>query len=113
MSAIATFTPLPVVGQRRYHVMVKPTGALCNLVCAYCYYLHKKELLGSPSNFRMSDAVLEAHVRQYIEGQDGEEVVFTWQGGEPTLLGLDFFEKVVELEEKYRRPGQSIENDLQ
>jgi uncharacterized protein len=93
--------------------MVKPTGALCNLQCEYCYYLHKRELLGPQSNFRMSDAVLEAHVRQYIEGQDGDEVVFTWQGGEPTLLGLDFFEKVIALQQKYRRAGQRIENDLQ
>jgi uncharacterized protein len=49
--------------------MVKPTGAICNLDCAYCYYLHKEELLGSDSKFRISDEILEAHIRQYIEGQ--------------------------------------------
>jgi uncharacterized protein len=93
--------------------MVKPTGAICNLDCAYCYYLHKEELLGSASKFRMSDEVLENHIRQYIEGQRGDEVVFSWQGGEPTLLGVGFFEKVVALEKKYQRPNQRIENDLQ
>ncbi len=61
----------------------------------------------------MSDEILEAHIRQYTEGQDGDEVVLTWQGGEPTLLGVPFFEKVVALEQKYKRPGQRIENDLQ
>jgi len=98
---------------RRYHVIVKPIGSLCNLDCAYCYYLHKEQLLGTNSKFRMSDEILETHIRQYIEGQDGDEVVFTWQGGEPTLLGLPFFEKVVALEQKHKRPGQRIENDLQ
>src|SRR5512147_793944 len=99
--------------ERRYHVIVKPIGSLCNLSCAYCYYLHKAELLGGNSHPRISDEVLETHIRQYIEGQDGDEVVFTWQGGEPTLLGIPFFEKVIALEQKYKRPGQRIENDLQ
>ena len=84
--------------------MVKPTGAICNLDCAYCYYLHKEELLRSDSKFRISDEILETHIRQYIEGQRGDEVVFSWQGGEPTLLGVGFFEKVVAIEKKYQRP---------
>jgi uncharacterized protein len=107
--------PLPIhPGTKpRFHAMVKPSGAICNLDCAYCYYLHKEELLGSNSKFRISDEVLEAHVRQYIESQRGDEVVFSWQGGEPTLLGVGFFEKVVALEKKYQRPNQRIENDLQ
>jgi len=103
----------PAATARRYHVMVKPIGAICNLDCTYCYYLHKKELLGSANKFRMTDEILETHIRQYIEGQDGPEVVFSWQGGEPTMLGIEFFEKVVELERKYKRPNQRIENDLQ
>ena len=103
----------PAAAARRYHVMVKPIGAICNLDCTYCYYLHKQELLGSNSKFQISDEILETHIRQYIQGQDGPEVVFSWQGGEPTLLGLEFFEKVVELEKKYKRPNQRIENDLQ
>ena len=105
--------PPPPGAHRAYHAMVKPVGAICNLDCTYCYYLHKQELLGSTKKFRISDEILETHIRQYIEGQDRSEVVFSWQGGEPTLLGLDFFQKVVELEQKYKKPNQRIENDLQ
>jgi len=118
MADLNTHTPFDLPSTpgrtvRRYHAMVKPVGAICNLDCTYCYYLHKEELLGTASKFRMSDEVLETHIRQYIEGQDGAEVVFSWQGGEPTLLGLDFFRKVVELEKKHKKPNQRIENDLQ
>jgi uncharacterized protein len=98
----------------RYHVMCKPIGSACNLACTYCYYLSKKDLLAQAGDARISDDVLEAYVRQNIEGQTGaEEVVFSWQGGEPTLLGLDFFKKVVALEKKYARAGVRVENDLQ
>jgi uncharacterized protein len=93
--------------------MVKPTGSLCNLDCTYCYYLHKEGLLHQPRAPHMSDELLEQHVRQYIEAQGNDEVVFSWQGGEPTLLGLDFFRKVIALEAKYKKPQQRIENDLQ
>jgi uncharacterized protein len=105
--------PASTGSQRAYHAMVKPIGPICNLDCTYCYYLHKKDLLGSNSHFRISNEILETHIRQYIEGQDRSEVVFSWQGGEPTLLGLEFFQKVVELEQKYKKPHQRIENDLQ
>jgi uncharacterized protein len=98
---------------RRMHVMVKPTGALCNLDCTYCYYLSKQQLLGKPEQWRISDEVLESFIRQYFEGQNYKEVVFSWQGGEPTLLGLDFFKKVVALEKKYCPPYVRCENDLQ
>ncbi|MCX6089139.1 MAG: anaerobic sulfatase maturase [Candidatus Atribacteria bacterium] len=91
--------------------MAKPIGAICNLNCSYCYYLSKKELIGS--NKRITDDILEEYVKQYINAQDGQEIVFTWQGGEPTLLGLDFFQKVVELERKFCPPEKKIENDLQ
>ena len=112
---ISDLSPAPALPgtKRAYHAMIKPVGSICNIDCTYCYYLHKKELLGSRSKFRMSDEILEAHIKQYIEGQDREEVVFSWQGGEPTLLGLDFFQRVVKLEQKYKKPGQRIENDLQ
>ncbi len=96
-----------------FHAMVKPVGAACNLDCTYCYYLHKADLLHQPRLPRMSDETLEEHIRQYIEAQNGEEVIFSWQGGEPTLLGLDFFRRVVELQDRWRRPFQRIENDLQ
>ncbi len=98
---------------RRMHVMVKPTGPLCNLNCSYCYYLSKQELLGRPAQWRISDEVLETFIRQYVEGQNYKEVVFSWQGGEPTLLGVDFFKKVVELEKKYCPSHVRCENDLQ
>jgi uncharacterized protein len=111
-SALAPHPALPGA-TRAYHAMIKPIGAICNLDCTYCYYLHKKDLLGSDSQFRISDEILEAHIRQYIEGQDCDEVVFSWQGGEPSLLGLDFFRKVVALEQKHKKPHQRVENDLQ
>jgi len=98
---------------RRMHVMVKPTGAHCNLDCTYCYYLSKQQLLGKPEDWRISDETLETFIRQYFEGQNHKEVVFSWQGGEPTLLGIDFFRRVVELEKKYCPPHVRCENDLQ
>ena len=93
--------------------MVKPIGSTCNLDCAYCYYLSKEKLLDQHPGRRISDELLESYIRQYIEGQDADEVVFSWQGGEPTLLGVDFFRTVVELEKKYKKANQRIENDLQ
>lgn len=100
-------------GPRRFHVMAKPAGAACNLDCTYCFYLSKQTLPGGPGPGHMSDEVLECFVRDYIASVTGEEVVFSWQGGEPTLMGLDFFRKVVALQRKYRKPSQRIENDLQ
>jgi uncharacterized protein len=95
-----------------FHVMAKPTGARCNLDCAYCFFL-KKERLYPGSTFRMSDEVLEAYIRQTIEAHTVPEVTIAWQGGEPTLMGLDFFRKAVELERKYAPPGVRVENTLQ
>jgi uncharacterized protein len=100
-------------GPRRFHCMIKPVGSACNLDCSYCFYLSKETLPDGPGVGRMSDEVLEQFIRQYIAGATGEEVVFSWQGGEPTLLGLDFFRKVVAIEQKHAKPGQRIENDLQ
>jgi uncharacterized protein len=97
----------------RFHTMIKPAGAQCNLDCSYCFYLHKEDLLKQPKMPRMSESLLEAHIRQYIEAQGADEVVFSWQGGEPTLMGLEFFQRVVELQQRYKKPGQRIENDLQ
>jgi uncharacterized protein len=105
--------PQPEGYRHRFHAMVKPIGSRCNLGCTYCYYLHKEELLRQSALPRMSEVVLEQHIRQYIEAQTGDEVVFSWQGGEPTLLGLDYFQTVVELQAQYKKPTQRIENDLQ
>lgn len=95
-----------------FHVMAKPRGAVCNLNCAYCFYL-SKEALYPASSFRMNDETLEAFVRQYILTQRVPKVNFTWQGGEPTLMGLSFFRRVVELQKKYARPGVRVSNALQ
>jgi uncharacterized protein len=100
-------------GPKRFHVMAKPTGSTCNLDCTYCYYLSKETLPGGPGAGRMSDETLERFIQQYIAGVTGSEVVFSWQGGEPTLLGLEFFRKVVAFEKKHAKPFQRIENDLQ
>jgi len=97
----------------RFHITIKPIGSTCNLGCAYCYYLPKAQLLKQSGERRMDDALLERCIRQCVEAQDGSEIVFTWHGGEPTLLGLDFFHKVVELQNSYRPRGQRILNDLQ
>ncbi|HUK81457.1 MAG TPA: anaerobic sulfatase maturase [Verrucomicrobiae bacterium] len=100
-------------GPRRFHCMIKPVGSACNLDCAYCFYLSKETLPNGPGVGRMSEEVLEEFIRQYIAGSTSEQVVFSWQGGEPTLLGLEFFRKIVAFEKKHARPGQRIENDLQ
>jgi len=104
---------LPVGRHYRFHAMNKPSGAECNIDCDYCFYLHKTDLLEHDDHARMSNSHLEQHVRQYIEAQTGEQVVFSWQGGEPTLMGLSFYQKVVDLQAKYAKAGQRIENDLQ
>jgi uncharacterized protein len=98
---------------RRFHVMAKPAGSACNLGCTYCFYLSKQALPDGPGSGRMDDAVLEHFVRDYIQSVTGDEVVFSWQGGEPTLRGLEFFRKVVALQRKHAKAGQRIENDLQ
>jgi uncharacterized protein len=93
--------------------MTKPIGPICNLDCKYCYYLEKEALYPGGENFRMSDQVLEAYVRQYIESQQAPEIHFAWQGGEPTLLGVEFFRKAVEFQKKYCPPDKKVQNALQ
>ena len=101
--------------QRAFHIMTKPVGPLCNLGCTYCFYLRKDSLYPAErgSAWRMSDEVLEAYVRGYIEAQQVRECHFAWQGGEPTLLGVEFFERAVALQRQYRRPGMVIQNAFQ
>lgn len=100
-----------------FHIITKPIGAICNINCAYCFYLDKEHLYSYPtrSAFRMADDVLDSYVRQYIEAQPpgSPEVNFAWQGGEPTLLGVDFFRRAVALQKKYARHGQRVTNSLQ
>lgn len=92
--------------------MTKPIGAVCNLNCHYCFYLEKQALFPARQSYRMSDEVLENYVRQYIESQPTDEVTFSWQGGEPTLLGVGFFEKVIAWQTRYAG-GKRISNALQ
>ena len=99
-----------------FQVMTKPNGPRCNLDCTYCYYLEKERLYPGTKKFRMPDAVLEAYIRDYIAAQAKTpelDIWFSWQGGEPTLLGVDFFRRVVELQQQYRAPGRTIRNALQ
>ena len=99
-------------GEGAFHVMTKPMGPICNLDCAYCYYLEKEQLYPVEQDFRMRREVLESYIRQYMASQDTPEVSFGWQGGEPTLLGLDFFRMVVDLQEEHRG-GKKVSNTLQ
>lgn len=95
------------------HVMAKPTGSVCNIDCTYCFYLEKEALYPERNtNWRMSDETLEAFVQQHIAAQHGSQVTFAWQGGEPTMMGLPFFRRVVELCEKYAG-GKQIDHALQ
>ena len=95
-----------------YHVMLKPRGAICDLDCTYCYYLAKEELYPG-SEFRMSEDVLDAFTRQYLMSQESPEIVFGWQGGEPILMGFDFFRGAVAAQERHRTPRTTILNALQ
>lgn len=97
---------------RGFHVLAKPVGPICNLDCKYCFYLEKENLYPDERKWRMNDEVLEEYIRQYIQAQPGSHVDFAWQGGEPTLLGVDFFRKVVALQSKYA-DGKTISNALQ
>ncbi len=95
-----------------FHILTKPTGAICNLDCKYCFFLSKEELYpGSP--FRMAEDTLEIYISQLIESQTAPEVTIAWQGGEPTLMGLEFFQHTIELVEKYRRPGMDVQHTIQ
>lgn len=95
------------------HVMAKPSGAVCNIDCTYCFYLEKAALYPERNrNWRMTDETLEQFIRQHIAAQRGEQINFAWQGGEPTLMGLPFFQRVVALCEQYAN-GRRITHTLQ
>ena len=89
-----------------------PIGPICNLDCKYCFYLEKESLYPLVEKWAMDPDVLESYIRQYIEAQDTPQIAFAWQGGEPTLLGVDYFRHVVELEKKYAN-GKQISNAFQ
>ena len=95
-----------------FHVLTKPTGAICNLDCDYCFFLAKEELYPG-STFRMAEPVLEAYISQLLAAHRTPEVTIAWQGGEPTMMGLDFYRHVMEIVDRHRRPGQVIEHTIQ
>jgi uncharacterized protein len=99
-------------GPPRFHLLAKPSGATCNLDCTYCFFLSKAALYPDEKH-RMSDATLEIYIRQLLESHRTPEVTVAWQGGEPTLLGLDFYRRAVALAARYRRPGQRVQHTFQ
>ncbi len=95
-----------------FSIMAKPIGARCNLDCTYCFYLEKDTLYPDVRMPKMADDVLESYIRRYIRSQPGTQVTFIWQGGEPTLLGVDYFRRIVDLQQRYA-DGKTITNSLQ
>ena len=94
-----------------FTLLIKPSGSDCNIDCRYCFYKHRAPDVGQGRQ-RMSDEVLEKLVKDYMELRFATSG-FAWQGGEPTLMGLDFYKKAVELQEKYGGTGQEVGNSLQ
>ena len=99
--------------ERPFSAMAKPVGSLCNLQCSYCYYLKSSGPAPAAGQRRMSDETLERYICQYLEAAAGPAVHFVWHGGEPSLAGIDFYRRVVGLQEKYRPEGVSVWNNLQ
>ena len=113
MSGTATPPVTVPTAPAALHVMAKPAGAICNLDCEYCFFLSKDQLYPG-SSFRMEPRVHEAYISQLLAAHEGAgEVVVAFQGGEPTLMGIEFMRRTLELEEKFRRPGQKVLNTLQ
>jgi uncharacterized protein len=104
--------PLPARAPDAFHLLVRPTGAACNLGCKYCFYLPKEKFYAA-SRFRMTDELLELYIKQLLESHSEPRVAVAWTGGEPTLMGLDFYRQAIACQEKYRRPGMTFENTMQ
>ncbi|HEY9644682.1 MAG TPA: anaerobic sulfatase maturase [Coleofasciculaceae cyanobacterium] len=103
---------LPKHAPPAFHLLAKPTGAICNLDCQYCFFLSKEQLYPG-SKFRMADELLETYIQQLLESHQTPEVTIAWQGGEPTLMGLEFFQRSINLVEKHKKPGQQVTHTLQ
>jgi uncharacterized protein len=99
-------------GIKAFNVLAKPIGPICNLNCKCCFYLEKEKLYPAQSKWEMKEDVLESFIKQYIEVQNAPEINFAWQDGEPTLLGVNYFEKVIEYQKKYSNV-KSISNSFQ
>ena len=102
-----------VKASREFQVFAKPIGSICNLDCHYCYYLKKEHLYPKGESFRMSDDILEEYIVQHIDASPDPEIRFSWHGGEPTVLGLDYFRKIVALQNKHQPSNQRIANGMQ
>jgi uncharacterized protein len=98
---------------RGFQIFVKPAGYLCNLDCQYCYYRDKSNLYPDTGNLHMTESLLEKYILQHFESAPGPDVDFSWHGGEPTTLGLDFFRKVVSLQRKHKPAGWRVRNGMQ
>jgi uncharacterized protein len=104
--------PPPAHAPPHFHLLAKPSGSTCNIDCTYCFFLSKDALYPNEKH-RMSAATLEAYIRQLLESHSSPQVTVAWQGGEPTLMKLEFFRRSVELVEKYRRPEQVVQHTFQ
>jgi len=102
-----------VKASREFQVFAKPIGSICNLDCHYCYYLKKEHIYPKGESFRMPDDILEEYIVQHIEASPEQVIRFSWHGGEPTVLGLDYFRKVVELQRKHQPSNRRITNGMQ
>ncbi|MBA4409805.1 MAG: anaerobic sulfatase maturase [Odoribacter sp.] len=96
-----------------FQIFVKPVGASCNMACSYCYYLEKTELLSELGLNRMSDDLLEMYILQHIQASSEQTIFFSWHGGEPTLAGLEYYRRIVELQKKHLPSSRSIINGIQ
>ncbi len=97
---------------QNFSLLIKPTSADCNLKCSYCFYLKKKSLYPNKKQHRMSDKTLDNMVSSFLKTKQ-QNYAFGWQGGEPTMMGLEFFEKVIEFQKYYGRSGLNVSNGLQ
>lgn len=111
MGTLTLSDALRIAGPLNFNLMIKPAGSLCNLNCSYCYYLDKAGLYSGVEP-RMTESVLEECIRKYILESEVEDVTFCWHGGEPLVMGLDFYRKAVELEKKYQG-GKRVHNTIQ
>lgn len=101
-----------VTASNGFQIFVKPVGAICNLDCRYCYYLEKECLYPDVDSFRMSDDTLEEYIVQHVEASTGDVIRFSWHGGEPTILGVDYYRKIVALQRRHAPPGKRVFNAI-
>jgi uncharacterized protein len=98
---------------REFQIFAKPAGAMCNLDCQYCYYRDKSGLYPDAGAFRMPESLLEEYIIQHFEAAPGPDVDFSWHGGEPTILGVGYFQKAIEYQRKHKPSGWRVRNGMQ